>query len=78
MIYAHSNNPNPNYSRALKSIEAFIKMNPDEGEMGEIKSFAAILQEIVRLEKENKDLNEKIKKLEILDIKIEEIREQSK
>lgn len=77
-IYVHSNNPNPNYSRALKSIESFIKMNPEAGEMGEIKSFVAILREIVKLEKENKDLNEKIKKLEILDIKIEEIREQSK
>lgn len=77
VLYIHRNNPSPDYHSALKALDAFSTETTKEIMEG-VENLKNILKEIIKLQKENTELKDKIDKLGVLDIKIEEIREQSK
>jgi outer membrane protein assembly factor BamD (BamD/ComL family) len=91
-LYSSHKNPNLDYQRALKELEMYLSLNPDDAETDEIQNLLAILRELDRvteenrksrqkvnqLTKENKELKASVKELKNLDIKIEEKRRRVK
>lgn len=78
ILHIHRNNPSPDYQSALKALESFSSTETTKEIIEEVENLKNLIKEIIKLQKENKELKDKIDKLGVLDIKIEEIREQSK
>ena len=91
-LYSSYKNQKPDYEQALEELEAYLSLNPAEGEHDEIQNWLALLREIVKvneenkkskqkinqLAKENKDLKGAVEQLKNLDIQMEERRKQVK
>ncbi len=78
ILHSHYRNPSPNYQKALKEFETFVSLDSTGGKTDLIQNWLAMLKEIVRLEKENKDFKDKVEKLKYLDIELEEKRKMVK
>lgn len=78
ILHSHYRNPSPNYQKALKEFEMFVSLDNAGGKTDLIQNWLAMLKEIVRLEKENKDFKDKVEKLKYLDIELEEKRKMVK
>jgi len=78
LLYSHYKNPAPNYRKALLEIEAYVSLEPEGGKADVIQNWLAMLKEIIRLGRENKDMKEKIGQLQYLDIELEKSRKQIK
>ncbi|HAM51736.1 MAG TPA: hypothetical protein DCP92_14025 [Nitrospiraceae bacterium] len=74
LLYGHHRNQAPNYSMALKELETYISLAPEEGKAEMIQNWLSLLKEIVRLDRENKEMKEKVEQLKDLDIELEKRR----
>lgn len=55
-LYSHHNNPSPDYSAALKELEAFIALDPQKGSTDDVRHRLALLRELERAVSENRKL----------------------
>jgi hypothetical protein len=74
LLFAHHRNQAPNYSLALKELETYTSLAPEEGKSEIIQDWLSLLREIVRLDRENKEMKEKMEQLKDLDIELEKRR----
>lgn len=56
VLYSHHNNPSPDYSLALKELETFIALDPQRGNIDEVRDRLALLRELERSNGENRKL----------------------
>lgn len=74
LLYSHYKNPTPNYYRALKELETYVSLDAEGGKADVIQNWLKMLKEIVRLDRENMGMKEKVEQLQYLDIELEKSR----
>jgi hypothetical protein len=84
-LYANYRNPQLNYARALQEMETYLSLAPAEKQGEDFNNWLAVLKEVVKLQKANRNLREEaaslketIDKLKSLDRQIEEKRKLTK
>jgi outer membrane protein assembly factor BamD (BamD/ComL family) len=74
LINAHYDNPQRDYTHAIRSFAEFVKRYPDNRRADEARTWLSVLRTVQELKKQNERLNESIEELKQLDIKHEERR----
>jgi len=74
LLNAHYDNPQRDYTRAIRSFAEFVKRYPDNRRADEAKTWISVLRTVQELKKQNEHLNESIEELKQLDIRHEERR----
>jgi len=84
-LYANFRNPQLNYTRALQEMEISLSLAPAERQGEDFNNWLAVLKEVVKLQRANRNLREEaaslketIDKLKSLDRQIEEKRKLTK
>ena len=84
-LYANYRNPQLNYNRALQEMEIYLSLAPTEGQGEDFNNWLAVLKEVGKLQKANRDLREEvgslketIDRLKSLDRQMEEKRRLTK
>ena len=72
LIYAHWGYPKRDYKKSLDLFKRLVKVFPQSPWVGQAKTWAGILQENERLNREVEELNKTIKKSKKVDIEIDE------
>ncbi|MCX7793514.1 MAG: hypothetical protein N2257_03780 [Thermodesulfovibrionales bacterium] len=72
ILFSHFKNPKVDYNRALKELELYLLLSKDEDKL--VQFYLDLLREIVRLDKEGKELRHKLELLKGLDLDIEKKR----
>lgn len=62
VLYSHYKNPAPNYLKALKELEAYISLDPEQGKKDDIQNFLSLLKRIETLTKENQKAKDDYRK----------------
>lgn len=73
VLLSHYKNPRPDYQRALKELDLYLLSARDE-DKAVLLSFQSLLKEVIRLDREGKELKKKLELLKSLDIDIEKKR----
>ncbi len=73
VLLSHYKNPRPDYQRALKELDLYLLSARDE-DKAVLRSFQFFLREVIRLDREGKELKKKLELLKSLDIDIEKKR----
>ena len=63
LLYAHYNNPAPDYSRSLSMFEKYLLLDPDSRKKDEALYMKTLLQELVETDKERTHLESETAKL---------------
>ncbi len=58
-VYVNSRNPKLNYSRALQEMEIYLSMSPADAQKDDFQNWLAVLEELDRVRKNNKETEEK-------------------
>ncbi len=87
VLLSHHKNPRPDYQRALKELDLFLLSVRDESfpkdsqifwgtseDKAVLRNFQSLLKEIIRLDREGKELKKKLELIKSLDIDIEKKR----
>lgn len=84
-LYANYRNPQLNYNRALQEMESYLSLVPAKKQTDDFNNWLAVLKEIGKLQKANRNLREEaaglketIDKLKSLDRQMEEKRNLTK
>lgn len=73
ILLSHYKNPRPDYQRSLKELDIYL-LSARYEDKAVLSNFQALLREIIRLEREEKELKMKLELLKSLDIDIEKKR----
>lgn len=74
LVYAHQDNPDKNYTRAIHAFEDLLKRYPENKRTDEAQSWISLLKIVQDLKKQNESLNKSIEQLKRLDVRHEERR----
>ncbi|MFN3740580.1 MAG: hypothetical protein ACK4TF_07915 [Thermodesulfovibrionales bacterium] len=73
VLLSHYKNPRPDYQRSLKELDLFFLSARDE-DKAVLRNFQSLLKEVIRLDREGKELKKKLELLKSLDLDIEKKR----
>lgn len=78
LLYSHYKNPNSDYIVALKELETYISLDPEDGRATEIQNLLAILRRFKKITDENQQIKVKVEQLFLENSEIKKAVEQLK